>query len=115
MAKAGATLDAELERKQRELDGGNDDADGSKDSRVDFNCPADGDYFVRVVDMLGRGGENFVYRIESEPFEPTIAVSMPEMLRRDNQYRKQFNIPRGNYYAMTVNMARRNMSAPPSV
>jgi hypothetical protein len=89
---------------------GNDDADGSKDSRVDFTAPADGEYFVRVYDMLKRGGEHFVYRIESEPFSPRIGVTMPEMLRRDNQYRKQFNIPRGNYYAMNVNMRRENMS-----
>jgi hypothetical protein len=62
------------------------------------------------MDMLRRGGENFVYRIESEVFEPRIGVSMPEMLRRDNQYRKQFNIPRGDHYAMTVNVTRQNMS-----
>ncbi len=90
--------------------GSNDDADGSKDSRFDFNCPADGIYFVRIKDMLDRGGENFVYRIESEPYTPGILVTMPEMLRRDNQYRKQFNIPRGNQFAMTVNVSRQNVS-----
>ena len=36
--------------------GGSDDADGTKDSRVDFNSPADGEYFVRIKDMLDRGG-----------------------------------------------------------
>lgn len=90
--------------------GGNDDADGSKDSRYDFRAPADGEYFLRVTDMLKRGGENFVYRVESEPFEPRILVTMPEMLRRDMQYRKQFNVPQGGYYAMTVNTRRENLS-----
>lgn len=90
--------------------GGNDDADGSKDSRFDFKAPADGEYFVRIKDMLDRGGEDFVYRIESEPYSPDIVVTMPEMLRRDNQYRKQFNIPQGGHYAMTVNMLRANTS-----
>lgn len=90
--------------------GGNDDADGSKDSRVDFTSPADGEYFIQVKDMLNRGGENFVYRIESEPYTPAIEVSMPEMLRRDNQYRKQFNIPQGGHYAMNVNVRRLNVS-----
>ena len=88
--------------------GSSDDADGSKDSRVDFSSPADGVYFVRIKDMLDRGGKNFVYRIESEPYTPNIVVTMPEMLRRDNQYRKQFNIPRGNQFAMTVNVSRQN-------
>lgn len=90
--------------------GGNDDADGSKDSRLDFTAPADGTYLVRVRDMLKRGGPDFVYRIESEVLKPAIDVTMPEMLRRDLQYRKQFNVPRGGYYAMTVNTTRRSLA-----
>ncbi|MCG8600658.1 MAG: PPC domain-containing protein [Verrucomicrobiales bacterium] len=90
--------------------GGSDDADGTKDSRVDFNCPADGEYFVRIKDMLDRGGEDYIYRIESEVSEKRIDVTMPEMLRRDLQYRKQFNVPRGGYYTMAVNTTRRGYS-----
>ncbi len=90
--------------------GGSDDADGTKDSRVDFQAPADGDYFVRVRDMLNRGGADFVYRIESVERKPKVDVTMPEMLRRNLQYRKQFNVPRGGYYAMTVNTTRRDFS-----
>ncbi len=90
--------------------GGNDDADGSKDSRYDFKAPADGEYHLRVKDMLDQGGENYVYRIETEPFEPRITVTMPEMIRRDMQYRKQFNIPQGGYYAMNVSVKRENLS-----
>ena len=90
--------------------GSSDDADGSSDSRYDFTAPADGEYFVRVRDMLNRGGEDFVYRVEAQPFAPEIAVSMPEMIRRDAQYWKQFDIPQGNHYAMVVNMSRRNFS-----
>lgn len=90
--------------------GGSDDADGTKDSRVDFNAPADGEYFVRVKDMLDRGGEDFIYRIESEVSEKTIDVTMPEMLRRNLQYRKQFDVPQGGYYAMVVNTTRRGYS-----
>ncbi len=90
--------------------GGNDDADGSKDSRVDFNVPEDGEYFLRVSDMLNGGGEGFVYRIETEGFEPSIEVTMPEMIRNNFQHLKQFNIPQGGRYAMTVNVKRNNMS-----
>ncbi|MEM6278441.1 MAG: PPC domain-containing protein [Verrucomicrobiota bacterium] len=90
--------------------GGSDDANGTKDSQVDFKPAADGEYYVRVTDMLRRGGPDFVYRIESETMEPRIDVTMPEMLRRDLQYRKQFAVPRGGYYAMVVNTARRNFS-----
>lgn len=90
--------------------GGSDDADGGKDGRVDFKCPADGEYYVRVQDMLMRGGPDYFYRVESQPFTPEIEVTMPEMLRRNLQYRKQFDVPRGGYYAMIVNTTRRNLS-----
>ena len=35
--------------------GSSDDADGTKDGKVDFKAPADGDYLVKVNDMLSRG------------------------------------------------------------
>lgn len=90
--------------------GSSDDADGSSDSRYDFNVPADGEYFVRVRDMLDRGGEDFVYRIEAQPFAPSITVTMPDQIRNDAQYWKQFDIPQGNNYAMVVNVTRQNFA-----
>lgn len=88
--------------------GNSDDADGSSDSRIDFAAPADGEYVVRVRDMLDRGGPDYAYRIESEGYGPSILVSMPDMIRNDTQYLKQFDIPQGGYYAMTVNVSRQN-------
>lgn len=90
--------------------GGSDDANGGKDSQVDLKAAEDGEYYVRIKDMLDRGGEDYVYRIEAEATIPSIEVTMPEMLRRDLQYRKQFDIPRGGYYAMVVNTTRRGYS-----
>lgn len=90
--------------------GSSDDADGTKDSRVDFKAPADGTYYVRINDMLSRGGADYVYRIEPVTTPPSIDVSMPEMLRREFQYMKQFNIPQGGYYAMVVNTSRKGVS-----
>jgi hypothetical protein len=90
--------------------GNNDDADGSSDSRFDFTVPADGEYVVKVRDMLDRGGSDFAYRIETEPFVPEILVTMPDMIRNDTQYLKQFNIPQGGYYAMSVNVSRQNFA-----
>ncbi len=90
--------------------GSSDDADGTKDGKVDFKTPEDGEYLVRIKDMLSRGGADFVYRIESLAPPPRIDVTMPEMLRRDLQYLKQFNVPRGGYFAMVVNTTRRGAS-----
>ncbi|MCB1062406.1 MAG: PPC domain-containing protein [Verrucomicrobiae bacterium] len=90
--------------------GSSDDADGSSDSRYDFTAPADGDFFVRMRDMLDRGGEDFVYRIEAQPFTPGITVTMPDQIRNDAQYWKQFDIPQGSYYTMVVNVSRQNFA-----
>lgn len=90
--------------------GSSDDADGTKDSRVDFKAPADGVYYARINDMLSRGGADYVYRIEPVEAPPTIDVSMPEMLRRDFQYMKQFDVPRGGHYAMVVTTTRKGVS-----
>lgn len=89
--------------------GGNDDADNSADARYDFTAPADGDYFVRVYDMLKRGGDDFVYRIETEEYTPELVVSMPEFQRRDMQFRKTMDIPRGGRFATVVNVSRKNV------
>jgi len=90
--------------------GSSDDADGTKDGKVDFKAPADGDYLVKVNDMLSRGGVDYVYRVESVVSPPTIDVTMGEMLRNDFQYLKQFNIPQGSYYTMVVSTTRRGVA-----
>ncbi len=89
--------------------GGNDDADGSADSRYDFTAAADGDYWVRVYDMLQRGGEDYVYRIETEITEPALVVSMPEFTQRDNQFRKMMEVPQGGRFATVVNVTRQSV------
>ncbi|MFT5468841.1 MAG: hypothetical protein ACI8UO_003953 [Verrucomicrobiales bacterium] len=90
--------------------GGADDADGSADARYDFTAPVDGDYFVRVYDMLKRGGEDFVYRIETETIDSALVVSMPEFATRNNQHLKQMEIPRGGRYAVVANVTRQSAS-----
>ena len=89
--------------------GGNDDADNSADARYDFTVPADGDYYVRVYDMLKRSGEDFVYRVETEEFKPALVITMPEFTRRDNQFRKTMDIPRGGRFATVVNVTRQSV------
>jgi len=89
--------------------GSSDDADGSADARVDFTAPADGDYFVRVNDMLQRGGEDYVYRIETEVATPALLLTMPEYIRNDNQHRKMMEIPRGGRFAAIVNVVRQGV------
>ena len=90
--------------------GASDDADGTKDGKVDFKAPADGEYFVKMNDMLSRGGADFVYRVESIASPPSIEVTMPEMRRNEFQYLKQFDVSQGGYYAMVVSTTRKGVA-----
>jgi hypothetical protein len=40
----------------------NDDAEG-KDSRLDWTCPADGDYVFQITDLHSRGGSDYFYTV----------------------------------------------------
>jgi hypothetical protein len=46
----------------------------SKDSRIDWAAPADGEYAVLVRDLNGRGGPAFVYHLTARPAEPDFAL-----------------------------------------
>lgn len=48
----------------------------SRDSYLVFEAPADGDYLVRVSDTMGRGGDNFDYRLVLRSLEPDFDVSV---------------------------------------
>ena len=76
----------------------NDDADGP-DSYIRFNCPADDDYTITIRDQLGRGGPEWVYRIEITPVKPQLTLALPE---RRQYVDMTAAVPRGNRAAMMV-------------
>jgi hypothetical protein len=81
---------------------GNDDSDGP-DSYVRFTTPEDDRYVIQITDQMGRGGPEFVYRIEVTPVEPRLNLGLPE--------RTQFvdivaPIPKGNRYALLLSAQR---------
>jgi WD40 repeat protein len=45
------------------------------DSRLVFDPPSDGDYFVHITDSRGRGGNNYAYRLTVRPPRPSFDVS----------------------------------------
>ena len=84
----------------------NDD-NGGPDPIIDFTAPEDGEYLVSIRDHLGRGGAEFVYRIEIAPPQPRLALSIPRV-QRYLQTRQQIVIPRGGYYPTVLNGSRQN-------
>lgn len=87
----------------------NDDQ-GSPDSLINWTCPSDGEYCVRVRDQLGRTGPDFTYRIEITEKTPSIAANLPIVERVNSQKWKTFPVPRGNRYAAVVNLTRENIA-----
>lgn len=45
------------------------DDSGANEGSLDFNAPADGDYTLVVEELIKRGGPEFAYRINVEPFQ----------------------------------------------
>lgn len=84
----------------------NDDAVGP-DSYIRFTVPADGDYFVRVYDMLNKGRADYVYRIEIAPVEATLTLAIPQV-SQSSQERQVVTVPRGGRFATLVSANRAN-------
>ncbi len=87
----------------------NNDDQGSLDSAIIWDCPADGEYLLRITDKLLKGAPDFVYRIEIKPRAPAISATLPVVERVLSQKWKMLPIPRGNRYATVVNFTRENI------
>lgn len=86
--------------------GNNDDAAGSPDSGTRVKIPEDGEYTVKIADQLNRGGSRFTYRVEIAEVKPSLTLSIPDTARYDNETRKSIVVPRGNRFAILLNINR---------
>jgi len=87
----------------------NDDANGTPDSYIRFNVPADGEYFLEVRDHLHRGGDAFHYRIELTPVSATLALGVNEFVQYVEPH---IAIPQGNRFPLLINASRQNFGGP---
>ncbi len=94
-----------LDAKGKSL-GSNDDAAGNPDSMTRVKIPADGDYVVKIADQLARGGPLYTYRVEVTEVRPALVLSIPDTARYDNETRKSLVVPRGNRFAVLLNLTR---------
>lgn len=85
---------------------GNDDSRGP-DSYFRFSVPADGEYVIRVNDHLGRGGADFVYRLEFAPVEAGLTLGIPRVARY-SQSRQTIYVAKGNRFATLISASRQN-------
>jgi hypothetical protein len=89
---------------------GNDDARG-QDAYFRWQTPADGEYFLRVNDHLGQGGETYVYRVELTPVAPKLTLGIPRV-DRYSQTRQTIVVPRGNRYGTVILGNRADFGGP---
>ena len=96
----GSSLDSFLEvlDSKGKVLANNDDAEG-KDSRIDWSCPADGDYLLAVRDLNGRGGDTYVYYLAAAPARPDFTLECDD---------DKALLGPGGGYAMYVIARRRN-------
>ncbi|MEQ9409847.1 MAG: PPC domain-containing protein [Fuerstiella sp.] len=85
---------------------GNDDSRGP-DSYIRFQVPEDGEYAVRIMDHLGRGGADFVYRVEFQPVVPSLTLGIPRV-RRYSQDRQRIYVAKGNRFGTIISASRAN-------
>ena len=72
---------------------------GGKDSRLHFEAPADGDYFVRIGDVRGLEGERYAYRLTVREPAPDFEVAFDP---------KSFNLPKGGRVSVNVTADRKD-------
>lgn len=85
------------------------------DSYFRFEVQEDGEYVLRVRDLMGRGGPTFVYRVELSPVKPWLLVRLPKAEDPNDlygQYRQQIFVARGNYFACIVGARRKDHRGP---
>jgi hypothetical protein len=68
---------------------------GSHDSRIDFQPPRTGRYYLRVTDKLAAGAATAVYRVELSALEPNVTAFLPRP-NRLSQQSQTISVPQGN-------------------
>ena len=96
--------------KANSLVASNDDARG-QDSYLRWQVPEDGNYYIRITDHLGQGGDTYVYRLEMTPVKPVLTIGIPRV-ERYGQSRQTVVIPRGNRYGAIIQVNRADFGGP---
>ncbi len=76
---------------------------GLEEGVLDYAFAADGAYFLAVEDLLGRGGPQFTYRIEIEPYQPSFSLAVDVA---------KFDVPHGGVAKGKVTATRVGFNGP---
>lgn len=84
---------------------GADDVGNNPDSMLDFDAPADGLYAIQVSDHLGRGSEEFVYRLEMVKKKPELELTT-SFLEPNARVGEYLSVPKGNRSVVLMRVQR---------
>ncbi|MBA4015759.1 MAG: hypothetical protein C0483_01085 [Pirellula sp.] len=76
---------------------------GLEEGVLDYAFAADSAYYLAVEDLLGRGGPQFTYRIEIEPYQPSFALAIDVA---------KFDVPHGGVAKGKVTATRVGFTGP---
>lgn len=79
------------------------DDNGANEGVLDFNAPADGDYTLVVEELIKRGGPDFAYRINVEPFKAGFDLAASG---------DTLNVPLQGVTTVTITATRRGYDGP---
>jgi hypothetical protein len=106
-ARLGSPLDAVLtvyDATGKNVLANDDDRPGLADPALDFSSANAGEIVVGIKDLLGRGGEDYAYRLTAVPQErPDFALSLAD---------DRVNIPRGGRALIRLGVERRGYDGP---
>jgi hypothetical protein len=85
---------------------GNDDSRGA-DAWLRFTAPADGTFYLRVMDHLQRGSSGSFYRVEMVPVAPQLSVNIPRV-DRYSQSLQTIPVPAGGRFATVIQVNRQD-------
>ncbi|HJT35226.1 MAG TPA: PPC domain-containing protein [Pirellulales bacterium] len=76
---------------------------GTEEGAINFTFPEDGVYRLMVEDLLHRGGPEYCYRIEIQPYQAGFALAVEA---------EKYDVPRSGVFAAKVTSARRDYNGP---
>jgi len=76
---------------------------GLDEGVLDYTFAADGVYLLAVEDLLGRGGPQYAYRVEIEPYSPGFSLAVDA---------EKFDIPLGGVARPKITAVRRDYTGP---
>lgn len=113
-AREGSPLDAwlRIDGKDGKQLARADDSDGSRDPRLVWTAPADGEFTLAVGDLTHRGGAGYTYRLHAAEAVPKVAATSAAdsfVVKADKPGEAKVTVKRSNGFKAKLKLAAKNL------